>query len=77
MVFMELKKNIFSFFCLISTAIFVCVCVFFFLAVPQVPSEKYFILNRDSLLKYLIKVPSSPLVQEWAPDPAKDTRTLE
>ena len=62
MVFMELKKIIFSFFLphIHSDFFF-----FFFLAVPQVPSEKYFILNRDSLLRYLIKVPSSPLVQEW------------
>ena len=71
MVFMELKK-LFSLFSASYLQQF-----FFRVCVPQISSEKCFFLIRDSLLRYLIKVPSSPLVQEWAPNPAEDTQTLE
>lgn len=74
MVFTELKKL----FCLFSASypqqfFFCSLCV----CVPQIPSEKCFFLITDSLLRYLTKVPSSPLVQQWAPNPAEDTQMLE
>ena len=76
MVFMELKK-LFSLFSASYPQQFFFLFFFFRVCVPQIPSEKCFFLITDSLLRYLTKVPSSPLVQQWAPNPAEDTQMLE